>query len=199
MNRHRPPPARRPSPLTFGTLLLAACGGGGLSGTWTPSGGAGFFEKLTFISADKVEITFMGQTKELAYELEGKKLRLITQAGEIQIFSRDGDGCLDGGGMLGKYCQRDGIAALLTGRELTGTWEARAPNGSLRLTFVDGNRVRLTIANERGTPQSGHANYEVSGDQVTISAPGEPTVQLTRKGESLKGDFGGLTVTFTHR
>ena len=182
------------------SLLLAACGGGGLSGTYTPSGGAGFFEKLTFTSDKTAEITFMGQTREIGYEVDGKRLKIINpNAGETQIFTIDDTGCFDGGGFIGKYCRTDGIAALLSGRELAGTWEAKAPGGSLRLTFGEGNKVRLTIADNSGTPQTDDVNYEVAGNRVTISAPGGPAVELIRKGDSLTGDFGGLTVTFTHR
>ena len=182
------------------TLSLAACGGGGLSGTYTPKGGNGFFEKMTFTSGDKVEITFMGQVREIGYETDGKTLKIINpNAGETQVFTLDSAGCFDGGGLIGTYCKADGIAAALSGRGLTGTWEAKAPGGSFRLTFAEDNKVKLTVADDGGTPESQEASYAVSGNQVTVSAPGGVPIQLTRNGQALVGNFGGVTITFSQR
>ncbi|HEU5217390.1 MAG TPA: hypothetical protein VFU23_01955 [Gemmatimonadales bacterium] len=188
---------RRAGSLLLFTITLAACGGGGLSGSYTPSGGAGFFEKMNFTSGKKVEITFMGQTRELGYALAGKKLKIISpDAGETQIFSMDGAGCFDGGGLLGKYCPSGGIVAVARAGSLTGTWEAKAPGGSFRLTFEAGDKVTLTMADEGGAPQNEAGTYEVSGDRITIRGPTGNALDLTRKGASLEGAFGGLTITF---
>jgi hypothetical protein len=182
------------------TLSLAACGGGGLSGAYTPSGGYGFFEKMNFTSKNKVEITFMGQVREIGYETDGKTLTIINpNAGETQIFTIDNAGCFDGGGLIGKYCRADGMATALAGRGLAGTWEAKAPGGSFRLTFAADNKVKLTVADDGGTPESQDASYEVSGNQVTVSAPGGVPIQLTRNGQALVGNFGGVSITFTQR
>jgi hypothetical protein len=107
-----------------------------------------------------VEITFMGQVREIGYETDGKTLKIINpNAGETQVFTIDSAGCFDGGGLIGTYCKADGIAAALSGRGLTGTWEAKAPGGSFRLTFAEDNKVKLTVADDGGTPESQEASY----------------------------------------
>jgi hypothetical protein len=85
------------------TVALVGCGKK-LSGTYTPSDN-GIFEKLTFTSGNKVEITVFGSTSEVSYEVDGNKLK-ITNAGQTQVFTIDDKGCLDGGGMIGKYCKK---------------------------------------------------------------------------------------------
>lgn len=84
-------------------LLLFGCSGNGLSGTYVGQEGA-FLEKMTFTSYDKVELTFLGATTEATYTLEGKKVK-INNAGENQILTITENGCLDGGGFIGKYCK----------------------------------------------------------------------------------------------
>ncbi len=85
------------------SLLLFGCFGNGLSGTYMGQNGA-FLEKMTFISKDKVELTFMGATSEASYIKEGDKVK-INNAGENQILTINDDGCLDGGGFIGMYCK----------------------------------------------------------------------------------------------
>lgn len=202
MNSQRPVSTHR-SPLAVLALLFAACGGGGLSGVYTPTGGAGFFEKLTFTSGKTVEITFMGQTRELTYQVDGKKLKIISpNSAETQIFSLDNTGCFDGGGLLGKYCRTGGNSATASSGStgsLAGIWEAKAPGGSFRLTFSAGGKVQMTMQDDGGNPESHDGSYTLSGSQVTISAPGGVPLQLTHKGNTLEGAFGGMTMTFTQQ
>lgn len=80
---------------------LAGCADG-LSGRYE---GEGFFDHLEFRDGGKVEIGFMGSVAEADYVVEGDRVK-ITRAGETQVFQRAGDGCVDGGGMLGRYCPR---------------------------------------------------------------------------------------------
>jgi hypothetical protein len=171
-----------------------------LSGTYAATGGGGFFEKLTFTSGKTVEITFMGQTRELTYQVDGKKLKIISpNAAETQIFTIDNAGCFDGGGLLGKYCKVGGNTATGSGGStgnLSGIWEAKAPGGSFRLTFAGNGKVQMTMQDGGGNPESHDGSYSVSGSLVTISAPGGVPLQLTRKGNALEGAFGGLTMTF---
>jgi hypothetical protein len=84
-------------------LFLSSCGGG-LSGTYAGTDNA-FFEKLNFTSGSKVEVYFLGSSKEGSYEKNGNKVK-ITIAGENQLFTIDDKGCLDGGGQVGKYCKQ---------------------------------------------------------------------------------------------
>jgi hypothetical protein len=194
------PLSHRPSLLALVPLLLAACGGGGLSGIYTATGGGGFFEKLNFTSGTKVEITFMGQTRELTYRVDGRTLKIQSPSAETQIFTIDNAGCFDGGNLLGKYCRMGGNSATGSGgskADLSGIWEAKAPGGSFRLTFAGDGKVQMTMQDDGGNPESHDGSYSVSGNQVTISAPGGVPLQLTRKDNTLEGAFGGLTMTFT--
>jgi hypothetical protein len=91
-------------------LLACFCMGcsGGLKGTYTPDGrsfGGALIGNMTFNSADKVEVTAMGMTHEGSYVLDGKKVK-ITVAGDTTIMTIDDQGCLDAGGMIGKFCKK---------------------------------------------------------------------------------------------
>lgn len=84
-------------------VFMLACGGG-VNGVYEPENGEGFFEKLDFRGSGKVDITFIGSIREADFEVDGDRVR-ITTGGETQIFTRLDDGCLDGGGLLGRYCR----------------------------------------------------------------------------------------------
>jgi hypothetical protein len=88
-------------------LALAACGKS-LSGTYLPKGGGlgnGLvMEKLVFGSGDTVDITMMQQTVRATYKIDGKQVLLIVN-GQQQVFTLDDAGCLDGGGVFGKFCK----------------------------------------------------------------------------------------------
>jgi hypothetical protein len=83
-------------------LGLFACGQK-LSGVYLPKGDT-FFEKLEFVSGDTVNITFMSKTVQATYKLDGQQV-VVTVNGQQQVFAIDGDGCVDGGQMIGKYCK----------------------------------------------------------------------------------------------
>ena len=90
--------------ITIGLLLLLlACEHDGLRGTYVGQKGS-FLEKMTFISNNKVELTFFGSTTEATYTKEDNKVK-INNAGENQIFTISDDGCLHGGGFIGTYCK----------------------------------------------------------------------------------------------
>ena len=90
--------------LTLGLCLFITSCGDTLSGTYSGNG-EGFFDKLNFTSGTKVDIYFMGASKEGNYEVSGNKVK-ITVNGENQLFTIDDKGCLDGGGQIGKYCKQ---------------------------------------------------------------------------------------------
>ena len=85
------------------SLLLFGCTDDGLHGTYVGQKGS-FLEKMTFVSSNKVELTFFGSTTEATYTKEDNKVK-IDNAGENQIFTISDNGCLEGGGFIGTYCK----------------------------------------------------------------------------------------------
>ncbi|MEX6688178.1 hypothetical protein QTN47_11765 [Danxiaibacter flavus] len=84
-------------------LIIYIAGCKGLSGTYVAKGDA-FLEKIAFTSKNGVEISAMGITQSGTFKKDGDKVT-ISIAGENHVFTIDKDGCLDGGGLIGKYCK----------------------------------------------------------------------------------------------
>ena len=94
----------------FAALLACVCVGcgGGMKGAYTSNGrsfGGAIISDITFNSGNKVEITALGMTQEGTYVLEGNKVK-ITVSGDTTIMSVDEQGCINGGGVLGKFCKK---------------------------------------------------------------------------------------------
>ena len=83
---------------------LAAYGQQTLSGTYLPKG-QGLMDKLEFNSDGTVTTSAMGTTTQAPYTDDGQQV-MITIGGQTQPFTIDGDGCLDGGADIGKYCKQ---------------------------------------------------------------------------------------------
>jgi hypothetical protein len=92
--------------MIFG-LALSGCGHS-LSGTYVPQGGGMgngvVMEKMVFASGDAVTLSMMQQNIRASYKIEGKQL-LLTLNGQSLVFDIDSKGCLDGGGLYGKFCK----------------------------------------------------------------------------------------------
>jgi hypothetical protein len=89
-------------------LAVTACSRTSLSGTYVPKGGGlgnGLvMEKLEFGSGNSVTLTMMEQRIRVSYTIDGKQL-LLNANGQQMVFDIDGDGCLDGGNLYGKFCK----------------------------------------------------------------------------------------------
>jgi hypothetical protein len=201
----------------FGLLVLAVCAtaplaasGARLEGDYQGTGNS-FFEKLSFRSGGKVRVTFAGMTKVGTFEVEGNEV-LITVGNETNVFTIDAQGCVAGGGLLGKYC-KGGNAASSDGSKraagnergaaptasapggMSGIYKAGDKNMSIALNFKPDQKVRVTVAGKQAKAESVDATYKVSGDRVTISVPdGSPPLVLTRKGNTLEGAPEGETM-----
>jgi hypothetical protein len=187
--------------VTVAVLLCSVigCAGSGIEGTYSGKG-TGFLQQIVFKSDGKVELTFMGMTREGTYEVEGNKVK-VTNAGTTEILTIGGDGCLDGGGIMGRYCKEGATpaAAATSGRggsAMSGTWEARHPQGSIALAFLDGGTVRVTITESGTVNDSAEGTYSLRGDRVTVGVPGGPPLELTRKGDTLEGWMEGVGMRF---
>ena len=193
-------------------LACAPALGARLDGDYVGTGNS-FFEKLSFKSGGKVRITFMGMTKVGTYEIDGKEV-LITTGNETNVFTIDEQGCVVGGGLLGKYCkggaaQDDAAKAAQDGRtdnqgakgaggkpaSLSGIYKAGNREMSIALDFKPDQKVRVSVAGTKAKKESVNATYKVTGDRVTVSVPdGSPPLVLTRKGNTLEGAPEGETV-----
>jgi hypothetical protein len=195
-------------------LAVAACigasplaCGAALEGDYAGTGNS-FFEKLSFRSGGKVRITFAGMTKIGTYEIDGKEV-LITVGNETNVFTLDAQGCVVGGGVLGKYC-KDGDKAATSddaadkgsaaagsdkSPSLAGTYKTGNAEMNIALHFKPDQKVRVTVAGKKAKKESVDATYRVAGDRVTISVPdGSPPLVLTRKGNTLEGAPEGETL-----
>lgn len=193
-------------------LATAPALGAALEGDYIGTGNS-FFEKLSFRSGGKVRITFAGMTKVGTYEIDGKEV-LITAGNETNVFTIDEQGCVVGGGLIGKYCkggsaQEDQTKASRGGSAdkpgtkgpgnrpaaLSGIYKAGNREMNIALDFKPDQKVRVSVSGTRAKKESVDATYRVAGDQVTVSAPdGSPPLVLTRKGNTLEGAPAGETV-----
>lgn len=84
--------------VAFG-LTLAGCGDGFSGSTYADEGGT----KVEFRSGDKVFVTLIGTTMEGTYKVDGDKVTLIPAGGGGNlVLTKQDDGTLDGGLMVGK-------------------------------------------------------------------------------------------------
>ena len=89
--------------LALAVLVVTSCGGGSLSGEYSDA--SGMFTYM-FKPGGKVEMATLGGTVEMHYELEDGKVKVGMGGGLQQVFTIDKEGCLDGGGMMGKLCKK---------------------------------------------------------------------------------------------
>ena len=89
--------------LALAVLVVASCGGASLSGEYADDSGMFTYN---FKPGGKVEMTTLGGTVEMHYELEDGKVKVGMAGGPQQVFTIDKEGCLDGGGMMGKLCKK---------------------------------------------------------------------------------------------
>lgn len=165
--------------------------------------GNSFFEKLSFRSGGKVRVTFMGMTKVGTFEVDGQEV-LITVGNETNVFTLDDQGCVAGGGLLGKYCKGGSGGEAAKGKPakaeagLSGVYRAGNPEMTIALDFKTADQVRVTVSGTKAKKESRDLKYKVDGDRVTISDSdgGQPLI-LTRKGNMLEGAPDGESMKLT--
>jgi hypothetical protein len=181
-------------------FAMAACGGNNIEGTYT-GGDDSLLDSLTFKSGGIVDVTIAnGIGGEGTYTVDGDKIT-INSNGTVHVLTRTGDGCLQGQLGVGTLCKAGGSASASAGDgagTLSGAYEARTPDGSMTLEFLDDRQARLTIT-DGGGAESDDVSYRVSGDQVTVTGPTGESMSLVRKGDILEADMGGLVVRFSRR
>jgi hypothetical protein len=180
-------------------VVLVGCGSG-IEGTYSGRGN-GFLQQMVFKRDGKVELTFMGMTREGTFEVEGKRVK-VTNGGTTEILTIGDDGCLEGGGILGRYCKTDAAPADGLARStggLSGTWEAKHPQGSIALAFMDDDEVRVTITEGQTVDDSSKGTYSMRGNRITVSVAGGEPLELTRKDDTLEGWIQGVGMRFVRK
>jgi hypothetical protein len=188
---------------------LTGCGSK-LDGTYVPEGGAGLISSITFKSGGKCELTGLGMTKEGTYELEGQKVK-ITVSGETNILTMDDKGCLDGGGIIGRFCKGSATddnagssrssasSSAKTSGAPSGLYECNVPDGSkFTLEFSAGGKCKMAMI-EHGQPDVTEGNWVLNGDDIMIQSTDGMPMNLKRNGTSLVADMGGMQMTFVKK
>jgi hypothetical protein len=190
----------RALPLAVMVFAMAACGGNNIEGTYM-GGDDSLLDSLTFKSGGIVDVTIAnGIGGEGTYTVDGDKVT-INSNGTVHVLTRTGNGCLQGQLGVGTLCKAGGSASASAGDDagtLSGAYEARTPDGSMTLEFLDDRQARLTIS-EAGGAEADEVSYRVSGDQITVTGPTGESMSLVRKGDMLEADMGGLVVRFSKR
>lgn len=180
---------------------LGACGSR-IEGTYSGEG-TGFLEEITLRSGGKVNVKFMGMTKQGTYEIDGDELT-ISVADDTQVLRIDDNGCLVGGGLLGMYC-KDKDARQAKQKEeqreqrLAGAYEAGDSRDGIRLEFEDDGVVHMTVREGGANADSERGTYQVDGDRIRIAVAEGPGLELVRTGDTLEGNVGYVTLRFVKR
>lgn len=177
-------------------LLPAACGSG-LEGTYSGAN-TGFLDEITFRSGDKVDVKFMGMTREGTYKREGDRVT-VTVGNDTQVLTLRDDGCLDGGGLIGSYCKagKSSKSASAGGdKSVAGTWAVGGFTDKLTLQFDDDGKVQFTMESAGEYPQTAAGTYEVKKNRVIVRGLGGPELELTRQTNALVGNVQGQTLRF---
>jgi hypothetical protein len=207
MNSRHPPIGSQV--LGFASLLLAACGGGGDSGSG--SGVSGTYTSVNqdavvtmeFESGGGVSMTAAGLgSSRGTFTVEGEKL-IVSLDGRNHTFIRDGDCIQDQQNMFGQLCKggRTGEASNGSTPDVpttpTGTYLATNADGEFRLEFKSGNTLTLTATPAGGgAPDARDGRFTVEGRQVyaTLSS-GDPMV-LTFVNDGYESTSFGLPMRF---
>lgn len=182
--------------LVAGAALLSACGTR-IEGTYVGRGPT-FLQSLEFDSDGKVNVTFMGMTRQGTYSVEDDQV-VVTVGADSNVFKIDDAGCLAGGGFLGSYCKEGNSRPAAPDEKLAGTYVAMIAGGSIALEFADDHAVRMTMVDPNGAEESGNVTYALNGDRVTIAGPEGQKLELTREANKLEGYMGDLQVRFVRR
>lgn len=195
------------NPLVLAMCFFLASCGSSVEGVYSGED-TGFLDQIELKSNHKAELTFMGMVKEGTYEVEDGRVK-INNAGDISILRIDDAGCLDGGGILGKYCkgQAKSTSTNSTSKSedakkpesapggLVGNRFAAGPTGDeMIVEFLDSSTVRMTVDGN-----SEKLKYVTKGDKVVISGMDGQNMTLAKRGVDLEGGPDGMIIVFKRR
>jgi hypothetical protein len=190
------PVLKRIVTLAIVPVALSACGTR-LEGTYAGQGPT-FLQALTFDSDGKVNVTFLGMTRQGTYSVDGDQV-VVTIGTDASVFTIEDGGCLAGGGFLGTYCKSGVSPVAVHDEKLAGSYVAMIAGGSIALDFDGDRAVRMTMIDPNGATESGTVRYALDGDRVMISGPDGQQLELTHAAGKLEGYMGDLQVRFVRR
>ncbi len=197
--------------IALASLVSSTAWGAKLEGDYSGTGNS-FFEKLSFRPDGKVRVTFMGMTKVGTFEVDGKEV-LFTVGNETNVFTLSEQGCVVGGGFLGKYCKggakgegdqaakdpsvakKGNTKGVDENTKLSGKYAAGNADFTIALAFKPDQQVRISVSGKKAKSDSKNGAYKVAGDRVTVSVPdGSPPLLLIRRGNTLEDAPPGESV-----
>jgi hypothetical protein len=79
---------------------------------------------------------------------------------------------------------------------LSGTYEAKNPEGTMTLEFKGDHKVEMTLQETGGQPDQQEGDYLINGNEVTIQVPGGLPLVLVRDGKTLSANLFGQVLHF---
>lgn len=79
---------------------------------------------------------------------------------------------------------------------LSGTYEAKQPEGTFTIDFKSGGKVEMTMQETGGKAETSNGDFLVDGDKVTIQIPGGMPMVLVKNGKVLDANMMGQILHF---
>jgi hypothetical protein len=79
---------------------------------------------------------------------------------------------------------------------LSGTYEAKQPEGTFTIDFKSGGKVEMTMQETGGKPETSNGDFLVDGNKVTIQVPGGMPLVLVKNGKVLEANMMGQILHF---
>ena len=93
-----------------------------------------------------------------------------------------------------------GVAALVlaacTPSGLSGTYEAKSPEGTMSVEFKSGGKMSMTMTEAGGRPETKEGEFLVDGNKVTLQISGGIPLTLTKNGKVLEAAMFGEVLRF---
>lgn len=187
-------------PLLAAALPWMASCGGSIEGVYSGAG-TGFLDQIEILDDERVEVKFMGTIREGTYEIRNDTIR-INVRGDVSELRIGDDGCLEGEGILGRYCKTgasgsgsakvSSAGAVGSGDSLVGGRFAAGPRGDqIVLEFIDGRTVRVEVDGEADS-----VPYENRGGRIVIHGADGTDLELVSRGRDLEGGPDGMVLVF---
>ena len=93
-------------------------------------------------------------------------------------------------------CKKDDAAGGGDSGDLSGTYSATTPDGTMTLEFKDDHKVHFTMLATGTPPDTASGDYLIDGNKVTVQIPGGMPLMLVIEGKALAGSMMGQILRF---